>query len=643
MSRKSKLILATAVFGAALFGASCGGGGEAAAETGNGSTGNGSNGGGTQPPPASVEGRVLALLEVNASKRVSICELKNNTKAECGNDISSGANATLSYIHEFSNGNVVLAGSGNVLYFFNAQNNTLTKLTSFRDLDGISGTVATGITIPAGVLNTVVRFNATANFLMIYNGNNLVAISNTGNVIMDNAVGNINPACERAVKGANTYSLDVNGNSSITTIVPTMQASAGGKFVVTVPTGVGGNNDVYLSDSRCALVNSVLIMSAVNNFQDAKMVEFGGNYYIAIRYGAAGTTLDYYRVTGTTVAQLQAGLALRAANPNLYDIDGRGYLYYNSATNNIRASTPTGGAAGHLAALAVGGGNVDGILAFNDRVLVRTSAGVQLHDVFINNAGVLANTPNPPGADLTALQRCTTQVVGNTGTRAVEGRGTPFVRCVFDDNAGGGLQDRLSVFVHNGNGNYSSNTIRINNNSINGTAANNITQNNIRFGATNVLVVTRDDGGNVAGNGRLDPIYLCTITTAPAFNVSCSETDLPNPIGNIPLRDTTRIYPFTAMLKFNGNNVFYLSGTSVRLRNLFSTTASSLPIAVVGASGGNASSDLTKFAYSFTPNTTPPPPCATGIAYLSSPTAPETLYTLNTPNTCVVRILKTFP
>jgi hypothetical protein len=658
MSKKRKLILAAAVFSAALFAASCGGGGGSTAGTGGGSGGNGSSGGsggggggggggGTQPPPASVEGKVLAVLTTGvatagAVNPVAVCELKSDNKAYCGSDLNPSENAVLTYIHEFPNGNVVLVGPGAVLYFFNAENNTLTKLTTFRALNGTSGTVATGITIPAGS-----RFHATANFLMIYNGNDLVAISNTGNVIRDDTVANINPNCETAVRGPFTYTLNADGTTTSTTApLPTVRASAGGRFLVTIPTG--GGNDVYLSNSGCGLVNSVLIMTAVNNFADAKMVEFGGSYYIAIRYGAAGTTLDYYRVTGTTRTTLQTGLGLRIAGANLYDIDGRGYLYHNTATDNIRAVTP-GGA--HLAAVDLDGaaatGRVDGILAFNDRVLAKDNSGAApvVYDVFINNAGLLAGTPNPAGADGTALDRCLGLggAVPARNVVDVNGRSTPLIRCVSDENQipgnppppNAGEREWLSVFVHNGNGNYSSTSVPINNNSANGTAANNVVQDNVRHGANGVLVVTRDNAGD------LNPIYLCTITTAPTFNVSCSATDLPNPVGNLPIRDTTRIYPNTALLKFNGNNVFYLSGTSPRVGNMFGTPQS-LTTGVAFATGGNATFDLTKFAFSFSP-VGAPPGCNTQVAFFSSTTAAPKFYTLSTANTCVARILKVFP
>jgi hypothetical protein len=148
--------------------------------------------------------------------------------------------------------------------------------------------------------------------------------------------------------------------------------------------------------------------------------------------------------------------------------------------------------------------------------------------------------------------------------------------------------------------------------------------------------------------GALGPINLCTITPnlPTSITISCSTTDIPNPVagGNIPLRDTTRIYPFTNLIKFHGNNVFYLSGNAApftpKYGNIFSATQS-MPIAVNNATGGNATFDLTKFAFSVAPATTPW--CANQIAYFPSPGAPPRSYTLSTANTCVASVLKTFP
>jgi len=101
MSRKSKLILATAVFGAALFGASCGGGGGGGTATTTGSgSGSGGGGGGGETPSPTEEGQVLALLDVGTAsagtlKPVTICQLKSDNKAYCGNDLNPSANVDL--------------------------------------------------------------------------------------------------------------------------------------------------------------------------------------------------------------------------------------------------------------------------------------------------------------------------------------------------------------------------------------------------------------------------------------------------------------------------------------------------------------------------------------------------------------------
>ena len=612
MSKKNKLILATALFGAALFGASCGGGGggtTAGTGTGGGTGGGGGGGGGgSQPPPASVEGRVLALLNVGTASAgtlmpVTICELKDDNKAHCGNDLNPSENADLNYLHEFPNGNVVLRGTGGVLYFFNAQNNTLTKLTNFRALGATSTTtVATGITIPAGSI-----YHATANFLYIYNNNDLVAISNTGNVIRDDNVADINPTCEKVTKGASGYKLNTNGTSTTTTI-PTPRASAGGKFLVSL--GPAASSTVYLSDSNCELANPVTI-GTFNNVADAKMVEFGGNYYIAIRYqGAtgAGRDINYYRVTGTTVTGPLTGgaLALRANDRNLYDITGVGYLYYNvnDATHNdhVRAVAPDGT---HLAALdlsGAAGGRVDGLIAFNDRVLARDDGASAVYSVYIAASGSLASTNNPAGADLTVLQRCTDI---NTRTRSVDGVGTNFIRCVYES----GGSTTLHSLTYDSNFGYAS----ASSSSISGSYS------GAKWATNKVLVSVGSS------------IRLCSTTTTPS--ISCSATDLPDLNTTLLKQSGTDRY-----LKSNGNNVFYApGGTSPKVGDIFGTQTT-LPIAVSSPSGGNASFDLTKFAFSFKPAGAA---CNTRIAYFSSPTANPKLYALPS-GACVERILKVY-
>jgi hypothetical protein len=659
MSKKRKLILAAAVFSAALFAASCGGGGGSTAGTGGGSGGNGSSGGsggggggggggGTQPPPASVEGKVLALLSTGvatagAVNPVAVCELKSDNKAYCGNDLNPSENSNIGYLHEFPNGNVVLVGSGNVLYFYNAQNNTLTKLTNFRALDGTSGTVATGITIPADS-----RFYATANFLFIYNGvfpatpGDLVAISNTGNVIRDNNVLirtddklNTHVACERVTKGPTVYSLDASGTATPTGPIPEMRAQAGGRFLITLGTSI------YLATDRCS-VGGILVDN-VANIQDAQMVRLGDDFFIAVRFDVGGGDhqVNYYRVSTITnqVTHLRsnnnsnnsAPVNIRDNSRFYYALAGNGFLFVVSGANNTQVGVydTNGNQVGGADLQLVAGQNVNGLLPFTDRVLARV-ANNTVHQVDSTRTAAA-----PTGVAFDVLERCT----HDPRTRDISGRGTSFIRCVFDDGGAGG--ERFSVIAHNGGNSYAGSATQINSTSGGGA---NITRDNVRFGASAVLSLSRDN------TGARGPINLCTITPnlPTSITLSCSTTDIPNPLvtdpvapGNIPLGDTTRVYPFTNLLKFHGNNVFYLSGTSVRLRDLFSTTALSLPIAVAGASGGNASVDLTKFAFSFTPSAIVP--CATQIAYLSSTTASGNIYTLSAANTCVTRILKTFP
>jgi hypothetical protein len=585
----------------------------------------------------------LALLSTGvatagAVNPVAVCELKSDNKAYCGNDLNPSENADLNYLHEFPNGNVVLVGSGNVLYFYNAQNNTLTKLTNFRALDGTSGTVATGITIPANS-----RFYATANFLMIYNGNDLVAISNTGNVIRDDNVLirtddklNTHVACERVTKGPTVYSLDASGTATPTGPIPEVRAQAGGRFLIIL------GSTIYLNTDRCS-VGGILVDN-INNIQDAQMVKLGDDFFIAVRFDAGGGDhrVAYYRVSTITnqvthlrTPSVPAGdVNIRDNSRFFYALAGNGFLFAVDGNNNDQVGVydTNGNQVGGANVAITAGQNVNGLLPFTDRVLAKLADNT-VHQV--DSARAVDAPAAPTGVAFDVLDRCT----HDPRTRDISGRGTSFIRCVFDDGFAGG--ERLSVIAHNGINSYAGSSAQINSTSGGGP---NITQDNVRFGASAVLSLSRNNAG------ARGPINLCTITPnlPTSITISCSTTDIPNPVagGNIPLGDTTRVYPFTPLLKFSGNDVLYISGTSVRFRNLFSTTASSLPIAVAPPpqpqpTGGNASFDLTKFAFSFTPAAIVP--CATQIAYLSSPTASPKFYTLSTANTCVNNILKVFP
>ena len=436
---------------------------------------------------------------------------------------------------------------------------------------------------------------------------------------------NTHVACERVTKGPTVYSLDPSGTATPAGPIPDRLARAGGRFLIRL------GSTIYLNTDRCA-VGGILVDN-VNNIQDAQMVRLGDDFFIAVRYTVGGNAqVNYYRVSTITnqVTHLRSNAAVAVGPPVpirngrfYYALAGNGFLFVVDRTNNDQVGVydTNGNQVGGGNVTITAGTNVDGLLPFTDRVLAKLADNT-VHQV---DSARLVDSPGiPTGVAFDVLDRCT----DNLNTRDIDGRGTPFIRCVWDNGGAGG--ERLSVIAHNGANSYAGSAIQIN--PISG-AGGPITRDNVRFGANAVLTSTHSAD-----------IYICTITPnlPTSITLSCSATDLPNPVGfNIPLGDTTRIYPSTGLLKFNGDNVFYLSGTSVRLRNLFSTTASSLPIAVAGASGGNATFDLTKFAYSFTPAAIVP--CATQIAYLSSPTASAKIYTIAQPSTCVTRILKTFP
>ena len=618
MSKKSRLILATALFGAALFGASCGGGGGTTAGGGSGGSGGsgggggGGGGGGTQPPPASPEGKVLAMLNVGVATAgpvnpVAVCELMSNNQVKCGNDLNQSENADLNYAHEFDNGNVVLSGTGDVLYFFNASSNTLTKLTTFRALDGTSGTVATGITIP----NNANNFILGSDFAIMRNANNdIVVVTKEGIVIRDSNTTVPQQDCPIVNKAGFNYRLSTDGTITPVTNVPIQRARAGGMFLVQE------GNSLYLTSDRCTTSGAVLI-DTIPNINNAKMRQVGSEFRIAVRNGV--NNLYYYRVSGTAVTRLRGpapslsggAVALNAGNENNYDIDGNGYLYAITAAAQVTVYDANGSQIGNAALPA--GANAAGLLAFADRVLVVDNGNNQVHSVN-ETANVTANV----GIDFNAVNNCT-----GANTIATDGVGTNFIRCVFDD----GNNEILYSFTFDGAVYGSAPSVIIN-----ATAHAAIAQNDVRFGVGRVLVV--DPNAN--------NIRLCTTTNTNPPSISCSNTDLP------AVNPATLITPINNVgyLKSNGNNVFYAvdrTGAAVnppKVGNIFGPP-SALPMPVNNPSGGNASFDLTKFAFSFQPPTAPPG-CNTQIAYLSSPTATPKLYALPS-GSCVARILKVFP
>jgi hypothetical protein len=604
MSKKSKLILATAVFGAALFGASCGGGGGTTAGTGTGNgsgSGNGSGGNGSAPPPpppASIEGRVLALLEVNASKRVSICELKNDTQVECGDDISSGANTTLSYIHEFSNGNVLLRDSNNKLYFFDG--NQVKKLTTYKGL-GSADETTTSAGIDA-LTGSGVEWHATPNFVIMYGGSNLVAVSKEGKVIRDSGV-TVTPAkiaCEAVRKGTKDYKLKTDGSSSITTI-PTVQASAGGKYVV------NDEKDIYLTSNKCSIEGAVYVNTLNSDPDDAKMVLAGdGNFYIAVRHST--TNLKYYKVSGNTASEITL-----SPNPTLYNpgsgdnpkysyaLDGEGRLYAinGSSTYPVLVYSTAGAELGRHDVAPTA--NYTKLLGFKDRVLARDNrTASDVHEIRYNGSQVVNNTITSY-ISLTLLTACT----DTTNTKANDGMGTNFNRCA----ANTGL--------------YSLKYDKDDNRYYNATYSVSISSpDNVKWDTSKALVYSGST------------VFLCSTTESPTVGISCND------IG-APTLDTTLLREGDTVkyLKSDGKDkVLYTSGSTAKVGELLGPPDKVQYLLTTNISGGSASFDLTKFAYIAGSGS-----CLTSIAYLSSPTGFPKAYTIEQPSgACLKGILKVY-
>jgi len=604
MSRNSKLILATALFGAALFGASCGGGGGGTtAGTGTGGGGGGGGGGGTPSP--TEEGRVLAQFGVGSvgavvGNPVRICRLMSNKRVECGSDLNPSADEELHYVYEFDNGNVVLRGSSNKLYFFDGTK--VEKLDKFRPLGATSATPETpapdGITIPAGA-----TYYATRNFVIMLASNEVVAVSKDGKVIRDNESGatyslpSVGASCEAVNKTVGltttTYELKVNGTSSDTTI-PILRAEAGEKYLVQHPT----NNKIYLSDSICSA--SGLEVATISSVDDAKMVKVGNDFYIAVR---VGRSLHYYEVLGTRVnnrtsSALDNVLHATGTNEYYYALDGRGRLYVINTSTRVNVFNTDGTGAG-FANLPTGT-NLAGLLGLADRVLARdTSSGGKVYQ--ITTTGFTASWADKGTILYDAVNGCTHQ----NDTRDVNGVGTNFIRCVHENSSNTTL---YSLTYDSGSGLY---------------------------GSANRTFTTATFGGTIwATNKALvkagSTIRLCTTTSTTTPTISCNNTDL-------PALDPTDINSY---LKFNGNNVFYRIGTSapftLKVGNIFDPP-SALPITVSSLpSGGNASFNLNKFAFSFGPES-----CRNQILYFSSRTATPERYDLPS-GTCVKRILKVY-
>jgi hypothetical protein len=277
-----------------------------------------------------------------------------------------------------------------------------------------------------------------------------------------------------------------------------------------------------------------------------KVIDSNNNphFFIAIRTSAnSNRDVKYYRVSGDSATDLTSSGAISlyatGLNPYYYALDGRGRLYAITAANTVSVFNIDGTSAGTATVTGVAG-----FLGLADRALAKTGTNVYQ----ITTTGSAATAVDKGTALYTVVNNCT-----HTDTRSVDGAGTNFVRCVY---VGGGNTYLYSLTYDSNIGLYGSA-----NHNFGG-----VTFNNVLWAPNKALVSV----------GIGPTIYLCNTTTTPS--ISCSATDLldlnPTDIGKY--------------LKFNGNNVFYLSGTSPKVGDIFGTQTT-LPIAVSSPSGGNAS------------------------------------------------------
>jgi len=176
MSKKGKLILATALFGAALFGASCGGGG----------------GGGTAsapppppppPPPASDVAKVLVLAAKGTSSAGATVGLYEGTIRSDGtvswsSDKLPGENL-LDYYHEFSNRSVLLYDENDYSVYLYTGGTLNPVTTGFT----VSGGTITPITMTTSVANTSVHNIFLPNFVVIHASSELRIITSSGAIV----------------------------------------------------------------------------------------------------------------------------------------------------------------------------------------------------------------------------------------------------------------------------------------------------------------------------------------------------------------------------------------------------------------------------------------------------------------------------
>jgi hypothetical protein len=375
MSKKGKLILATALFGAALFGASCGGGG--------GTTGGGGGGGGggeTPPPPASDVAKVLVLAAKGISSpgaTVGLYEgtVKSDGTVSWSSDLNPEEENELDYYHEFSDKSVLLYDvNDDSVYLYTA--GTLNSDFTFYDVYG--GTVDE-VTIPttAGFafssdyniflpnflvmddgydVDTIITPNrkimmfgydtehllyAGKDYLVVGDGDSdeyVYIIKKDGSVTVldwDDSTDDIQP-----ISGGSVRLLDRVQGTDIILLGHTSNSNANAVYVI-----LGDGTDIRITNSNNASTGD----DPVANIGSGKiMKDANGNIFVAINYSADidgdgndDNLIEYFKIipppsgsgsSGSVVFTPPAPINLGAATDNQprsggYALDGNGRLY----------------------------------------------------------------------------------------------------------------------------------------------------------------------------------------------------------------------------------------------------------------------------------------------------------------------------
>ena len=432
MSKKGKLILATALFGAALFGASCGGGG----------------GGGTasapppppppSPPAASDVAKVLVLAAKGTTSpgvTVGLYEgtIKSDGTISWSSDKNPGDNR-LEYYHEFSNKSVLLYDEGNQsVYLYTG--GTLNPVTKGVE---VNRDTITSITMTTSVANTSVHNIFLPNFVVIHVGgtaHELRIITSSGAIVRVYGSGSL----ARLVYAGRDYLVVRNGATNEYVYIIKKDGSveildwndatsdkdpiSGGRVklldrvqgtdIILLGHTSASPNAVYVileDGTPVRITNSTNASTGDNPVADIKsgkiMRDANGNIFVAINYVSSNTNyIEYFKIipsrSGSIVFTPPAPIDLgpTANNPPRkggYALDGNGRLYvidYDSTDNNYGIRTHFIDATNSYAAgpryTSLPVDNDDLMLAFANGVLVThttSSAGPDFYHVIGTNA-----------------------------------------------------------------------------------------------------------------------------------------------------------------------------------------------------------------------------------------------------------------